>query len=74
MKNYFEYEVEVCTEDGDETYQGITYGENYAEALKTIIDLFDERDLISVKIIPWDCEGCITTSKEALKELRETIF
>lgn len=73
MKNYFEYEVEVW-EDGEEgTYRGVTYGDDYAEALNNIVRFFGEADLISLKIEPWDCEGCLIMSKEVINELRKSI-
>lgn len=71
MKNYYEYEVEVFEDYQVETYQGITYGNDFAEALRNVADYYSEEDLCSVKIIPWDCEGCISLSKNALDELRK---
>lgn len=71
MKNYYEYEVEMFEEFQVKTYQGITYGNDFAEALRNVADYYDEENLNSVKIIPWDCEGCISLSKNALNEIRE---
>lgn len=73
MKNYFEYEVKVWEDGEEETYRGVTYGDNYSEALDNIVRFFGEADLISLKIEPWDCEGCLIMSKEVINELRKSI-
>lgn len=73
MKNYFEYEVKVWEDGEEEIYRGVTYGDNYAEALDNIVRFFGEADLISLKIEPWDCEGCLIMSKEVINELRKSI-
>lgn len=52
MKNYYEYEVEMFEEFQVKTYQGITYGNDFAEALRNVTDYYGEEDLNSVKIIP----------------------
>lgn len=73
MKNYFEYEVKVWEDGEEKTYRGVTYGDDYAEALNNIVRFFGEADLISLKIEPWDCEGCLIMSKEVINELRKSI-
>ena len=52
MKNYYEYEVEMFEEFQVKTYQGITYGNDFAEALRNVADYYGEENLNSVKIIP----------------------
>lgn len=52
MKNYYEYEVEMFEEFQVKTYQGITYGNDFAEALRNVADYYGEEDLNSVKNYP----------------------
>lgn len=42
MKNYYEYEVEMFEEFQVKTYQGITYGNDFAEALRNVADYYGE--------------------------------
>lgn len=73
MKNYFEYKVEVW-EDGDiVTYRGVTYGDDFSESVDDIVEFFGERDIVSLKVKPWECEGCLIMSKEVIDEIRKTI-
>lgn len=73
MKNYFEYAVKVWEDEEDNTYHGVTYGDDFAEAVDNIVNFFGERDIISLKIEPWDCEGCLIMSKEVINELRKSV-
>lgn len=73
MKNYFEYEVKVWEDGDEETYYGVTYGDDFVEAVDNLVQFFGEADLLSLKIEPWDCEGCLIMSKEVLDELRKSI-
>lgn len=73
MKDYFEYEVQVWEDEGRKTYYGVTYGEDFSEALDNLIEFFEERNLISLKIEPWDASGCLVMSKEVLGELRKNL-
>lgn len=73
MKNYFEYKVEVW-EDGDiVTYRGVIYGDDFSESVDNIVEFFGERDIVSLKVKPWECEGCLIMSKEVIDEIRKTI-
>ena len=73
MKNYFEYKVEVW-EDGDiVTYRGVTYGDDFSESVDNIVEFFGERDIVSLKVKPGECEGCLIMSKEVIDEIRKTI-
>lgn len=73
MKNYFEYKVEVW-EDGDiVTYRGVTYGDDFSESVDNIVEFFGERDIVSLKVKPWECEGCLIMSKEVIDEIWKTI-
>jgi hypothetical protein len=76
MKYYFEYDVSVWEEDIDEekNYRGVTYGDTYHEALDNILEFFGEKNLNSVKIEPWDNEGCLILSKEVLDEMRKDVI
>lgn len=72
MKDYFEYEV--CVWDDEDTckrtYQGVTCGD-FHSALDNILEYYGERNILSVRIEPWDVNGCLEISKEALNMIRE---
>ena len=73
MKNYFEYEV-LWWDDEDSverTFQGVTYGDDFHEALKNILEFYGEKNIISVRMEPWDTNGCLEISKDALDTIRK---
>lgn len=73
MKNYFEYKVEVWEDNDIITYHGVTYGDDFSESVDNVVEFFGEKDIISLKIEAWDCEGCLIMSKEVIDEIRKTI-
>lgn len=40
---------------------------------QNIVEFFGERDIVSLKVKPWECEGCLIMSKEVIDEIRKTI-
>lgn len=72
MKDYFEYEVRWW-DDEDSTeriFQGVTYGSTFHEALDNILEFYGEKNIISVRMEPWDASGCLEISKDALESIK----
>lgn len=77
MKYYYSYEVKIIREDteayAEDIFTGVTYGDTYHEALDNILDFYGIVNVISVTLEPWDAEGCLEISKEALREIVEAL-
>lgn len=75
MKNYFEYLVKIDEGDEVRTYQGVTYGETYYEAMQNVFDFFSDGEdmIISITLEELDACGCLILTKEAIKDIKDNL-
>ena len=70
---FFKYVVEFTFYDGKEiqhkTEQGITFGENYQEAIARVIKYYHEDDVTSVCLTMWNDRECMPISEKVLDNL-----
>lgn len=70
---YFEYKVSIYDEDeqGETFCYGVTSAYSYPDAVQNILDYYGTKNVLSLRIEEWDCQGCLEMSKECLRQLRE---
>lgn len=74
MLIYFEYSVQVYDDDLQKLieYCGITCAKDYASAAQEVVDFYG--DIEELRLSEWDAQGCLSMSKEVLKELRDYTY
>ena len=68
--NFFKYQIEFYDEEKESMLeQGITFGENYADAISKVIKFYGEKDTISVYLTKWNDYACMPISAKVLEAL-----